>query len=191
MGKSLFKNIVTASIQTPEELQKNNIKQLENINYSMNKTKANMTFQTVEEAYDKALNSTIVAYDLETYGGLSSKTGIWHPRGITEFSFQELRVKDYINDYNANKNVDINDYIKKETAVIGITEKERDDLFNRIKGSLTSKGTIDDEDLKVTAKRLQMYGYAIFSNVDSQGITTIEKSPGDEVFKEIPWRRSF
>lgn len=183
MGKSLFKNIVTASIQTPEELQKNNIKQLENINYSMNKTKANMTFQTVEEAYDKALNSTIVAYDLETYGGLSSKTGIWHPKGITEFSFQELRVKDYINDYNANKNVDINDYIKKETAVIGITEKERDDLFNRIKGSLTSKGTIDDEDLKVTAKRLQMYGYAIFSNVDSQGITTIEKSPGDEVFK--------
>ena len=49
MGDSLFKKIIALKDQTPETLQKFNINQLEKINYSMNTTKANMTFQTVDE----------------------------------------------------------------------------------------------------------------------------------------------
>lgn len=177
LGDSLFANIVSASEQTGEELQNKNIRQLDVINYSMNTTKANMTYKTIEEAYQKALESTVVAYDLETYGGLSSTTGVWTPRGITEFSFQTMDVAKYM-----KENGDFESYIKKETAVIGMTKEEADMWMNKIEKSLKGTGKLTDEELIVTAKRAQMYGNAIFSKRDG-GITVVDRFPGDEVFK--------
>lgn len=180
MNKSLFHNIIAAKEQTPEMLMKKSVTNVESVNYSMNKSKANMVLQTVEKAYKKATESTIVAYDLETYGGLSSKTGAWSPRGITEFSFQEFDAKSYL---KAGQGSNFEDFIiKKETAVMGMTRKEADEWYAKISASLTSNNKITDEELIVSAKRFQMYGNATFSKTGN-GITVVDRFPGDEVFK--------
>lgn len=182
LSKSLFKNIIAPPSQTADELQKTNVRQLETINYSMNRTKANMTYNTVEEAYKKALGSTVVAYDLETYGGVSSKTGAWSPRGITEFSFQEMRVKDYMTDFENGVAKNFESYITKQTAVIGMSQEEANMWLDKIEKALDNTGALKDEELIVTAKRMQMYGNAKFSKA-ANGITVVDKFPGDEVFK--------
>lgn len=181
LSNSLFKNVINSSDGTVEELQKKNIKRVEKLNYSLNKTKSSMNYQTTKQIYDEILNGKVVAYDLETLGGTSSVTKTWLPKAITEFSFQEMNVKDYMNNQDPTKTIE--SFINKKTAVMGLDEDLYNYWINRIEGSLNSHGKIIDEELRVTAMRLQMYHFANFSDMDKNGIVTIKNFPGEEAFE--------
>lgn len=171
---SFFKTITTASNQTPEELQKQNIKRLEQFNYSRNLSKANGTYLSDESAYEKMKSgASLIAFDLETYGG-TRRDGIWSPEGITEFSFQK-----YTGGFNADIAGDnINKYLEKNTAIMGISQSQYDDLSRRIKHALDNKSIENDEFLKITAKRFQMYGMAKAENIAGKnGLMTITSFP--------------
>lgn len=181
LSNSLFENVISSSNGTSEELQKKGIKRVEKINYSLNKTKSNMNYQTTKKIYDEILNGKVVAYDLETLGGTSSVTKTWSPKAITEFSFQEMDVKGYRNNQDPTKTIE--SFINKKTAVMGLDEDLYNHWIDRIEGSLNAYGKITDEELRVTAMRLQMYHFANFSEMDSNGIVTIKKFPGEEAFE--------
>lgn len=169
VNDSLFKQIITGKSENGKQLM---VKTVNNaINYSANPTTANMSYTSVKDAVDRISqdNIPIVAFDLETYGGTSKHDNIWRPLGITEFSFQE---------YNTSYGQDFSK-IQKNTAVVGIREDIADDLENRVLQAIKD-GTIDnDEELKVTAGRMQKYGLSKIDFLDN-GLSKMVTFPGEE-----------
>ena len=156
-----FYDVVSGKISTAEQLMmksiENNVK-LQMINQA---GKSNESLHSFNEKmkYMKELkkeNGTFIAYDLETLGGKDAH-GVWRPTHITEFSMHQY-------DSKGNK-IDG----KKIDILMGWRDKdEAEHLFKRIKTAIKD-GTIDyDEELRVAAHRLSLYGHdkvtSVFDN---------------------------
>lgn len=182
LNKKLYQKIIAQPKQTGLELQNKNINRLQKLNFSESKSYNNFTYQSVKEAMDNIQKTgKAIVYDLETYGGTNAE-GVWSPRGITEYSFQTVNVEKYKNAIRNNPDANILDYIDKETAVVGWTKEERDKWVSKISNELAKNGgEIKDEELRVTALRLQLYGNAE-KVTDANGITKVTKFVGNEAY---------
>lgn len=89
--------------------------------------------------------ASIFVYDLETIGG-KDLNGIWKPTHITEYSMHE---------YSANG---LSNKAIKTDIVIGLDENEGEELLDRIKNAIKDESINHDEELRVTAGRLSLYG---------------------------------
>lgn len=183
LNHKLYQKIIARPKQTGMELQDKNIKSIPKLNFSESKSYNNFTFQSVKEAMENIQKTgKAVVYDLETYGG-TNKEGVWAPRGITEYSFQTVDVEGYKRALNKDPQANILDHIQKETAVIGWTKEERDKWVDKINHELAKNGgEIKDEELRVTALRLQLYGNAEGSVNKKNGITKVTKFAGEEAY---------
>lgn len=147
-----FYDVVSGKINTSEQLMmksiENNIK-LQMINQAGKSNESLHSF-TEKIKYMKNLkkeNGIFIAYDLETLGGKDAH-GIWRPTHITEFSMHQYDSKG-----NGIKN-------KKIDILMGWRDKdEAEKLFKRINTAIKD-GSIDyDEELRVAAHRLSLYGH--------------------------------
>lgn len=182
LNQKLYQKIIARPRQTGIELQNKNINRLDKLNFSESRSYNNFTYQSVKEAMANIHDTgKAIVYDLETYGG-TNKEGVWSPRGITEYSFQTVDVKGYKQAIRNNPDANILDHIHKETAVMGWTKEERDKWVSKIKNELANNGgEIKDEELRVTALRLQLYGNAE-KTTDAKGITKVTKFIGNEAY---------
>lgn len=90
-------------------------------------------------------DASFFVYDLETIGG-KDLNGIWKPTHITEYSMHE---------YSANNP---NKKAIKTDIVIGLDEKEGEDLLTKIRNAINDGSINYNEELRVTAGRLSLYG---------------------------------
>lgn len=144
-----FYDVVSGKINTAENLMiqsiENNIK-LQMINQAGKSNESLHTFAKKMEYMNELRknNGTFIAYDLETLGGKDAH-GIWRPTHITEFSMHQ---------YDKEGNV-----LDKVDILMGWRDKEEaNTLLKRIKTAIKD-GTIEyDEELRVAAHRLSLYG---------------------------------
>lgn len=149
-----FYDVVSGKINTAEQLMmksiENNVK-LQMVNQAGKSNESLYSF-TEKMKYMRELkkpenNGTFIAYDLETLGGKDAH-GVWRPTHITEFSMHQYDAKG--NEIDGKK-IDI---------LMGWRDKdEAEHLFKRIKTAIKDE-TIDyDEELRVAAHRLSLYGH--------------------------------
>ena len=149
-----FYDVVSGKISTAEQLMmksiENNVK-LQMVNQAGKSNESLYSF-TEKIKYMRELkkpenNGTFIVYDLETLGGKDAH-GVWRPTHITEFSMHQYDSKGNGID---GKKIDI---------LMGWRDKdEAEHLFKRIKTAIKD-GTIDyDEELRVAAHRLSLYGH--------------------------------
>lgn len=149
LHENKFYDVIADKVQTGEETMIKAIESSKKIKINNQKGKSNENLSTVIDKYHtiqniKDNNGSFFVYDLETLGGKDAH-GIWRPTHITEYSMHE---------YNAVNGEAIN----KTDIVLGWTEKEGKDLFKRIETAIKD-GTIEhDDELRITAHRLSLYG---------------------------------
>ena len=149
LHENKFYDVIAGKVQSGEDTMIRAIKSSKEIKINNQKGKANENLSTVIDKYHtiqniRKNNGSLFVYDLETLGGKDAH-GIWRPTHITEYSMHE---------YNAVTGKDIN----KTDIVLGWKKDEADNIFKRIETAIKD-GTIEqDEELRVTAHRLSLYG---------------------------------
>ena len=143
-----FYDVISNKNSTAEELLLKSVDNAKKVYINNQKGKSNENLYSVMQKYEsmqniKENNGKYFVYDLETLGGKDAH-GIWRPTHITEYSMHEYGV-----DGSANK-VDI---------VLGWRDKKaNEELFTRIKSAIKDGSIEYDEELRVTAHRLSLYG---------------------------------
>ncbi len=132
----------------------------------------NQSISSIEKA-NKKLQQTgnLVVFDLESFGGYDTDTGINKYDRITEFSF-----------IKHTKNANGVREMSEEVGLMGFDEKTAREYLDFIKNEM-AKGELKPNSLPgVTASRLAMYGDAEIEIVD--GIAKVKYFPGDD-FDEV------
>ena len=144
-----FYSVISGKVSTGEDLIVKAIENNKKVSINNQKGKSNESLKAVMDKYDlmkqvKENNGSYFVYDLETLGGKDAH-GIWRPTHITEFSMHE-----YSADGSKSNKVDI---------VLGWKDnKETENLLNRIETAVKDGSIEYDEELRVTAHRLSLYG---------------------------------
>ena len=144
-----FYSVISGKASTGEDLMVKAIENNKKVSINNQKGKSNESLKAVMDKYDlmqqvKENNGSYFVYDLETLGGKDAH-GIWRPTHITEFSMHE-----YSADGSKSNKVDI---------VLGWKDnKETENLLNRIETAVKDGSIEYDEELRVTAHRLSLYG---------------------------------
>lgn len=149
LHENKFYDVIAGKVQTGEETMVKAIESSKKIKINNQKGKSNENLPTVIDKYHtiqnvRDNNGSFFVYDLETLGGKDAH-GIWRPTHITEYSMHE---------YNSVTGEAIN----QTDIVLGWKEKEANSLFKRIETAIKD-GTIEhDDELRITAHRLSLYG---------------------------------
>lgn len=148
LHKNNFYDVISNKVSTSENLLLKTIDNANKVHINNQKGKSNENLYSVMEKYKtmkeiKENNGKYFVYDLETLGGKDAH-GIWRPTHITEYSMHEYDAMG-----NGNK-VDI---------VLGWRDKKANkELLTRIETAIKDGSIEYDEELRVTAHRLSLYG---------------------------------
>lgn len=143
-----FYDVISNKVSTAEDLLLKSVDNAKKVYINNQKGKSNENLYSVMQKYEsmqniKENNGKYFVYDLETLGGKDAY-GIWRPTHITEYSMHEYGV-----DGSANK-VDI---------ILGWRDKKaNEELLSRIETAINDGSIEFDEELRVTAHRLSLYG---------------------------------
>ena len=144
-----FYDVVSGKISTAEDILAKSLENTVKLQMIAQAGKSNESLYSFSQKMKhikemRKNNGTFVVYDLETLGAQDAH-GIWRPTHITEFSMHQ---------YGVNGEV-----IDKTDILIGWQNKdEAEHLMQRIRTAIKD-GTIEyDDELRVAAHRLSLYG---------------------------------
>lgn len=147
-----FFNIVSGKHETGESTMFKAVDISTNLMIQNQRGKANESISQVMSKIDtfqkltdpKGSGGSFFVYDLETIGGMDLN-GVWKPTNITEFSMHQ---------YDAISG----DNLSKLDIVMGWDEKEAKETLERIEKAIADGSINKNEELRVTAHRLSLYG---------------------------------
>lgn len=144
-----FYDVVSGKINTAEDLLVQSIENTVKLQMVAHASKSNESLYSFSKKMEhikqmRENNGTFVVYDLETLGAQDAH-GIWRPTHITEFSMHQYGTKGEV--------------IDKTDILIGWqNEDEAEHLMKRIRTAVADGSIEFDDELRVAAHRLSLYG---------------------------------
>lgn len=155
-----------ASKQSSDELMQESIDNIFNLT-SNNLGSVRQSIMSVKSAKDNLERTkNLVVFDLETFGGKESSSGITKSDRITEFSF----IKSFVE--NGEKKV------VNQTALMGFDRKTGNEYLYKIREAMKNGELESNSLLGVTARRLARYGDSTVEMKD--GVAVLTSFPGDD-----------